>query len=108
MQHLSFLAVHTNPFAGSSYCGDDACGARKKATTDWPSEMSNRSSLKVILYTVLAHLLLQRAVLGKGKTLSVELLLLCTGGDTADPHRAVVAVGDQCLRVNVLENGSSS
>ena len=26
------------------------CGARKKATTDWPSEMSNRSSLKVILY----------------------------------------------------------
>ena len=25
-------------------------GARKKATTDWPSEMSNRSSLKVILY----------------------------------------------------------
>jgi hypothetical protein len=27
-----------------------ACEARKKATTDWPSEMSNRSSLKVILY----------------------------------------------------------
>ncbi len=26
------------------------CGARKKATTDWPSEMSNRSFLKVILY----------------------------------------------------------
>ncbi len=27
-----------------------ACGARKKATTDWPSEMSNRFFLKVILY----------------------------------------------------------
>ena len=26
------------------------CGARKKATTDWPSETSNRSSLRVILY----------------------------------------------------------
>ena len=26
------------------------CGARKKATTDWSSEMSNRSFLKVILY----------------------------------------------------------
>jgi hypothetical protein len=25
-------------------------GARKKATTDWPSKMSNRSSLKVTLY----------------------------------------------------------
>ena len=25
-------------------------GARKKTTTDWPSEMTNRSSLKVILY----------------------------------------------------------
>ncbi len=26
------------------------CGTRKKATTDCPSEMSNRSFLKVILY----------------------------------------------------------
>ena len=26
------------------------CGARKKAATDWPSEMSNRFFLKVILY----------------------------------------------------------
>ena len=52
LQHLTVLASHTDPFAGGSYGGDE-CGARKKATTDWPSgpsEMSNRSSLKVILY----------------------------------------------------------
>ena len=54
---------------------------------------------------VLAHLVLQRAVLGKGKTASVELLLLCAGGGTPDPHRAVFAAGDQCLLIHVLELG---
>ena len=54
---------------------------------------------------VLAHLLLRRAVLGKDKTPSVELILLCAGGDTPDPYRAVLAAGDQCLRVHVLEFG---
>ena len=49
LQHLTVLASHTDPFAGGSYGGDE-CGARKKATTDWSSEMSNRSSLKVIMY----------------------------------------------------------
>ncbi len=53
--------------------------------------------------TVLAHLLLRRAVLAKGKTPSIELLLWCAGVDTPDPHRAVFAAGDQCLRVHVLE-----
>ena len=53
--------------------------------------------------TVLAHLVLRRAVLGKGKTPSVELLVWCAGGDTPDPHRAVFASGDHCLGVHVLE-----
>ena len=55
--------------------------------------------------TVLAHLLLRGPVLGKGRTPSVELLLLCVGDDTPDPHRVVVDVGDQCLRVHILELG---
>jgi len=46
-----------------------------------------------------------KSVLGKGKTLSKELLLLCGGGDTPDPIRVVFTTGDQCLRVNLLEFG---
>ncbi len=79
------------------------CGARKKATTDWYSEMSNRSSLKAVLYLPNCSLVLRKTVLGKDKTPSVELLLLCAGGDTSYPHRPVFAARDQCLGVHVLE-----
>ena len=53
--------------------------------------------------TVLVHLLIRGDVLGKGRTPSVEILLLCTGDDTPDPHRAVFAAGDQCLCIHVLD-----
>jgi hypothetical protein len=33
----------------------------------------------------------------------VELLRLCARVDNPDPHPAVFAAGDQCLRINVLE-----
>ncbi len=77
------------------------CGAWKKATTDSPSEMSNRSSLKVMVILYLPTLCSEELSLKKAT--SVELLLLCAGGDTPDPHRAVFAAGDQCLRIHVLE-----
>ena len=48
----------------------------------------------------------QRAVLGKGKTPSIELLLRCAAVGTPDHFRAVSAAGDQCLRVHVLEFGN--
>ncbi len=51
--------------------------------------------------TVLANLLLRRAVLGKGNTRSVELLVWYT----PDPDCAVFTAGDQCLGVHVLEFG---
>jgi hypothetical protein len=49
MQHLAVLASesHTDPLPALPI-EEIVCGARKKTTTDRPSEMSNRSSLNVI------------------------------------------------------------
>ena len=38
----------------------------------------------IFVYYVLDHLLFRRDVLGKGKAPSVDLLLLCDGGDTPE------------------------
>ena len=96
-QHLAVLAPHADPFAGSSYGGDD-----ERGTKEGQHRRCSSHEQQVVL-TVLANLVLQRAVLGKDKTPSVELLLLCAGGDTPYPHRAVFVAGDQCLCIHVLD-----
>ncbi len=99
-QYLTVLASHTHPSTNGSYGGDDVLGTEEShhLPAFWDEQ-------QVVLEgdTVLAHLVFQRTVLGKGKTPSVELFLLCAGGDIPYPHRSVFGVGDQCLRIHVLD-----
>ena len=69
LQHLTVLASHADPFSGSSYAGDDVWG-----TEEGHHRLAFWDEQQVVLEgdTVLAHLLLRRAVLGKGKTPSIE------------------------------------
>ena len=101
MQHLSFLAVHTNPFAGSSYCGDDACGTRKKATTDWPSEQ------QVVLEgdTVLPTFCSKELSLEKAKLPPSSFSFRAPVATLNKLNGVDFAAGDQCLRDHVLELG---
>ena len=55
----------------------------RKDTTDWSSEMRNRSSLKVIV-TVLAHLLHRKTVPGKGKNWTPSRSSFCVPVETLE------------------------